>query len=196
MQYHGTTVESAIELLSDGIKERAIWNCSEENDLYVWEENETYEANYGDDEDVTNEAAIRNAFESGKCALAFSVDPQKIAVVLEFDFPLEVLENDYSCDNMAGSGAKVVDLEPHEYLQYLKSIKWRRHNHHTDIFTLASLCGNPNFNKYEVDAQTLILAESITEFPDDILDEGFDEFETIDVAGDELDLVVNVLKGL
>ena len=196
MQYHGTTIESAIELLTDGCKDRAIWNCSEANDLYVWDGEETYICENGCIDGYTDEIAIQNAFSSGRTALAFSEVPQTIGVVLEFDFPSDVLERDYSCYGMEETGAMVVEMNL-GYLPYLKSIKYVKHNSRLDIFMISSLLGNKYFNDYLIDDETRRIAESTDSSPlYDNIEYEF-EYETITIESTQtFESITKILKRL
>ncbi len=99
--YHGTTVESAMQILKNGfagVIDSTIWNVSDADKLYMRELN-CDEDGYDESlryciENAQIAAAIRNSMDSRIAVIKFIVDDKAI---IQFD---EMFESDDSCDNM------------------------------------------------------------------------------------------------
>lgn len=96
--YHGTTMENAIRMIGSNfssIVDETVWNCSDDNMLYM------VEKDYGGEE---NEG-LRIAAEEAQIAAAYLGSESSDLVVLKFEIPETMFDEamvseDDSCDNM------------------------------------------------------------------------------------------------
>lgn len=119
--FHGTSADNLNSILKHGlsVSKEKIWTCSQDG-IYLWDVLELAKANGRDlDEDASyiEYEAFRMARESGELACAKAKDCRVVVIKIELDD--SELYDDESCENMAGSGAKVIyrDIKPHEILE-------------------------------------------------------------------------------
>lgn len=104
--YHGTSADNLESILKYGLStdEIKIWSCSNDA-VYLWDAIEAAELD-GYDEYQANEYGFRMANESGQIACSIAKDCRVVVLKIELDENL--VEPDYSCENMADRGAKCV----------------------------------------------------------------------------------------
>lgn len=98
--YHGTTMENAITMLGSNfssIVDETVWNCSDDDMLYMVEKDYDGEENEG----------LRIAAEAAQIAAAYLGSESSDLVVLKLEIPEFMFEEAYvtrddSCDNMYG----------------------------------------------------------------------------------------------
>lgn len=98
--YHGTTMENAITMLGSSfssIVDETVWNCSDDDMLYMAEKDYDGEENEG----------LRIAAEAAQIAAAYLGSESSDLVVLKLEIPEFMFEEAYvteddSCDNMYG----------------------------------------------------------------------------------------------
>lgn len=151
--YHGTTRANANNILSGGAKTDATWVVSDDDYLYLWDEQAI--AKNGESEDT----AIRNAFESAQITAAASVDPQHELVVLEFEIPRKHIEIDESCENMGDNGAVRTRME--DYAKFHTGTLVCKHNPRLDVFILACVVDRTYFNGAEISDDMLRAAKQV-----------------------------------
>ena len=109
--FHGTDVNSAIDILTNGFYDTdRIWEPSVNDTFYAWSADyvQKFDGDKDDTEEETKERTISNAIESGqvKCALGES----NHVIVLEFEIDDCYVSPDSSEDNMLESGAAEISL--------------------------------------------------------------------------------------
>lgn len=99
--FHGTSFANLESILKDGFNPNSdkIWNVSE-NGVYFWSPDKLTEAEECE-KDWQEETAKQRAFESGQIAMAFSESGN--VVVLQVEIDDENIQDDFSCENMAGA---------------------------------------------------------------------------------------------
>lgn len=98
--YHGTTMENAIAMVGSNfssIVDETVWNCSDDDMLYMVEKDYDGEENEG----------LRFAAEAAQVAAAYLGSESSDLVVLKFEIPEAMFDDatvseDDSCDNMYG----------------------------------------------------------------------------------------------
>lgn len=96
--YHGTTLENAIRMIGSNfssIVDETVWNCSDDNMLYMVEKDYDGEENKG----------LHFAAETAQIAAAYLGSESSDIVVLKFEIPETMFDEamvseDDSCDNM------------------------------------------------------------------------------------------------
>lgn len=156
LAFHGTTREHAINILSNGAKNIATWNCSDDAYLYLWCPNVLVKYKECDKEDA-NAAAIQRAFEAAQITAAMSENMQRELIVLCFDFPKKLVELDQSCENVELS--RCVCLE--DYTKYYKTAYVAKHNPRLDAFVISGLLENRYINLYAIDEDLLQAAKTL-----------------------------------
>jgi len=172
--YHGTTLENAIKIIKGENKSLdTVWNCSQDNSIYVYPESKLDDADAGDDE-YLEERGIQQAMESGFIATAFY--GSSLPVVLCFDIPEELLKDDYSCENM-DAVASSYDTDQHgDVNQYITKIAVsERYNAELRLLYLSWVTKNCNFNLDDLDdlllkALKLAAQVDIMDIYDDLYD--------------------------
>lgn len=116
--YHGTSADNLQNILKNGLScsESKLWNCSEDA-VYLWDIEGVAESNCRDlieDADYIEQECFNMASESGQFALNVAKDCRILVIKISLDE--SEVENDTSCENMEGSGAKVIyrDILPEE----------------------------------------------------------------------------------
>lgn len=109
--FHGTTVENAIDMvkydfLSSTIKD-CTWTCSDDTGVYLWSLDKFIEIGEMEDDESTDRI-ICQAFESAQVTAATSGTLKTGLVVFEFEIDSHLVEDDWSCENMADQ-ASVID---------------------------------------------------------------------------------------
>ncbi len=112
--FHGTSLEFAKTMINNNFnpedKESYTWSCSDDYDLYVYPIDKI-KKEIGDDEDESDDNAfyesIRRAFESARITAACHDSKYSELVVIELDIPDELLEDDWSCENMSDVASSV-----------------------------------------------------------------------------------------
>lgn len=119
--YHGTSADNLQSILKNGITEgdSKLWNCSE-SAVYLWDSIRLAKANDRDleeDADCIEQEAFTMANESAQIACSRAKDCRLLVLKILID-DSEVQE-DYSCENMEGSGAVVLyrDVLPSEIVE-------------------------------------------------------------------------------
>lgn len=110
--YHGTTEEGYNNILKNGFKDTAkVWNCSENNTLYVYPLDKIIKINGLEDETPKDQQnrAIQTAFENAFLAAAQKRSTDKYVYVIEMDVDIDLLEDDLSCANMNDT-ASTIDI--------------------------------------------------------------------------------------
>lgn len=108
--YHGTSADNLQDILKNGLRcdTDKSWSCSQDG-IYLWDVEELAIANGRDlieDADYIEDEAFRQAGESGQIACSKATDCR--IVVLKVELDENELNEDTSCENMEGSGAKVL----------------------------------------------------------------------------------------
>ncbi|MCP4985526.1 MAG: hypothetical protein GY928_05465 [Colwellia sp.] len=172
--YHGTTKKGLKAILS-GVnhKPNNPWCVSDQDGvMYVWPSNKLAEQYEHEDESQM----ICHAFESAEVQ-AVTSDETEVFVLL-LDIPEDMLEDDFSCENMSDV-ASCINLQEFNK-NMIVGIKSHKLNKWNAPFVLSGLLSNPNFNTYSLDDDLLQAAEVIatcevykdpTEFYD------YDEYE-------------------
>ncbi len=153
--FHGTTKKGLKSILANvGTKPNAPWVCSEDDgSTYVWPQNKL-EDSYDFEE---HEQFVCHAFESAEIQ-AVIADEQEV-FVLELEIPDHLLEDDYSCDNMA-EVASLIEMSDFE-TNMIVSVYKKTLNKWNAPFVIANLLGNEQFNTFCIDENLLEAAEAI-----------------------------------
>lgn len=165
--FHGTTLRGFEAIKNKaGHKPNNPWSCSyNDGAMYFWPMNKLDE----EDEDL----GIRQAFESAQVQAAVSEDFE--LYVLEVEVPDELLEDDYSAENM-DSVASYINMSDFDYKMVVKVYKVEMNPWFAPII-ISMLLNNTHFNRYSVGENLLRVAESMVnvEYFDDLLDFDYTE---------------------
>jgi len=102
--FHGTTIDNALTMMigdfSPQTKPSGTWNCSDDGCCLYLYSLDKYNDNCCDEgEDCNAHHIIEQAFDSAQITAALNNILRSELVVFEFEF--ELLEDDFSCPNMA-----------------------------------------------------------------------------------------------
>jgi len=167
--FHGTTLRGleAIKNKSEN-KPTNPWCCSDNDGaMYFWPLNKL------DEEDVN--MGIQQAFESAQVQGAMAEDFE--LYVLEVEVPDELLEDDYSAENME-TVASYIDISAFDYKMVVKVYKVKMNPWLAPI-VIAALLNNHHFNKDAVGESLMAVAEAL---PSDTWVDGATEFDYIEEA--------------
>lgn len=156
--FHGTTTKGYNAITKGGTESKPCspWTVSDEDGcLYVWPQNKLEESYAYED---INQMII-HAFESSEIQAVFTQD--RNLFVLELEIPDELLEDDYSCENMSDV-ASFIDSSNFDKNMIVKVYKcdfniWK------SPFIVKSLLCNVHFNKWSIDEDLLQVAENLCE---------------------------------
>ncbi|MCP3681515.1 MAG: hypothetical protein GY861_02400 [bacterium] len=153
--FHGTTKKGLNAILANaGVKPNAPWVCSDnDGEMYVWPQNKL-EDSYDFEE---QEQFICHAFESAEIQAVVSEEVE--VFVLEMDIPNDLLEDDYSCDNMADV-ASYLPMDDFTTDMIVKVYTYKL-NKWNAPFVISNLLNNEHFNTYSIDENLLEAAEAI-----------------------------------
>lgn len=170
--FHGTTKKGLNAILNaDGYKPNSPWTVSDNDGaMYLWPADKL-ESQY-DFEDLNQ--MIIHAFESAEIQAVIE-DTTEI-FVLELEIPDELLQDDFSCDNMADVASFIETGQFNKSM--LVNIYTCKLNRWNAPFIIANLLGNPNFNQWAVDEDLLTLAETLQQgdFYRDTTEYDFEEY--------------------
>lgn len=110
--FHGTTFENYLLIMKNGFSpEDMVWSCSDDSEMYFYDDTKdgNYILDWGNIEDLHNEL-IRNAFESAQITASVQGFTGNKLIVFELSVDEELIEDDYSCDNMSDV-ASVVSVD-------------------------------------------------------------------------------------
>jgi hypothetical protein len=158
--YHGTTLEN-LQILLNGDKSDidSAWTCSDSDDtFYVWPLNKVMTANDIESKSEAKGQGIQQAFEAGQIQAAMVGKSTKI-VVLELDIYSQDLQDDYSCDTMAGI-ASFIDSDKFDVTR-IKRVFVVDFNHWISPMLLSGLLDNHQFNQYGLDDNLRQCAEAM-----------------------------------
>lgn len=119
--FHGTSFEHAKAMIQSDFKsdkESCTWHCSDDRNLYVYPMNKVYAERFqrgeAEEYECIHAACLERAAESGQINAAFHNSAYGNIVVFEFNFPRDLMEDDYSCDNMSSIASCVAfeDIKP------------------------------------------------------------------------------------
>lgn len=153
--FHGTTKKGLNAILnSDGYKPNSPWTVSDNDGaMYVWPENKLIDQYEFEEIDQM----ICHAFESAEIQAV--VEDSTEVFVVELEIPDEMLEDDFSCENMADV-ASFIDMDSFSKEMIINVYKATL-NKWNAPFVVANLLSNPNFNQWSLDEDLLSLAESL-----------------------------------
>lgn len=166
--FHGTTSKGLAAIkANDGFKPNNPWCCSDNDGaMYVWPTNKL-------DEPDELEIGIRMGFESAQVQAVTSNDFELYVLVI--DVPDEILEDDYSAENMESS-ASYLNMTDFDYAMVKKIYTVKMNPWHSP-FVLSGLLNNDHFNKYSVDEALLAVAKNVADvFIDEIYDFDYEDF--------------------
>lgn len=155
--FHGTTRKGLNSILNNsGVKPTSPWTVSDNDGaMYVWP-SDKLENQYDFEE---KETMVCHAFESAEIQAVFSQETE--VFVLELEIDNDLLEDDYSCDNMSDV-ASLIDMNDFDK-SMIKNVYKFKLNLWSFPFIVAGLLSNDCFNKYSVDPDLLEVAESLGE---------------------------------
>lgn len=190
--FHGTTKKGLKSILNNsGIKPNSPWTCSDQDGLmYVYPLNKIVDAHCLEEEekeDQINEG-IRNAFESANIQAAIEAKANTLYVlVMEVDENL--LEDDYSCDNMAdiASCMNMIDFNSTSIV----SVYECQYNIWKTPFVISSLLGNELFNVFSIEDELLKISQYLKD--NETYIEDFAEFDYTEANIEDL-LEINVIE--
>lgn len=106
--FHGTTLDNYNKIIASnfGNKETYSWNVSDDNCMYFYDLDKTDQ----DEKEYKKDECINKAFESAQLTASIENVICSALVVLELKIPVNLCDDDYSCENMANE-ATCVDLE-------------------------------------------------------------------------------------
>ena len=153
--FHGTTKKGLNSILNNaGIKPNAPWVCSEsDGSMYVWPQDKL-ESSYDFEE---KDQFICHAFESAEIQAVVADETE--VFVIELNIPDDLLEDDYSCDNMSDV-ASVIDMSDFTTDMIVK-VYSNTLNKWNAPFVISNLLSNQEFNTYSLDEDLLAAAEVI-----------------------------------
>lgn len=171
--YHGTTKTGLNAILNGASsKPNTPWVVSDNDGaMYMWPSDKINESNDHDNVDLEG---INSGFESAQvqCLVSGEVD----LFVLKMTIPDPLLEDDYSCKNMATS-ASFIDMDKF-HKQMIVSVYHYRINVWHKPFLVSSLLQNPHFNKWAIEPELLDVAEMLDgEFLPDIYEFDYSELD-------------------
>ena len=153
--FHGTTKKGLNAILNaEGYKPNSPWTVSDNDGaMYLWPQNKLEDQHDFEE----NDQMICHAFESAEIQAVIE-DTTEI-FVLEMEVPDELLQDDFSCDNMADVASFIETGQFNkDMIVKVYTCKLNRWN---APFIIASLLNNPNFNQWAVDEDLLELAETL-----------------------------------
>ena len=153
--FHGTTKKGLKAILS-GVNHKPTnpWNVSDQDGaMYVWP-SDKLKVQYDLEEE---DQMICHAFESAEVQAVTSEEEDVFVMVL--DIPDELLEDDFSCENMSDV-ASCINLTEFDKSMVV-SVMTHKLNKWNAPFVISGLLSNPNFNSYSLDEGLLLAAESI-----------------------------------
>lgn len=166
--FHGTCLEHARTMVESGFKsskEALTWNCSGYTDLYVYPLNKVFKNsfNVGEAEEYSTilERALTGAAESALTNAAVHNSQHRHIVVFEFNFPRNLLEDDFSCPYMSEIASYIEEKDMDvKYLEtvyvidaYAPSLR---------LFHLASHAGNEYLGCASLSPQERSALDSLT----------------------------------
>lgn len=170
--FHGTTKKGLNAILnSEGYKPNSPWTVSDNDGaMYLWPENKLIEQYEFED----TFQMINHAFESAEIQAV--IEDTTEVFVLELEIPDELLQDDYSCENMADVASFIETGQFNSNMVVkvytCKLNKWNA------PFIAAGLLSNPNFNQWCLDEDLLSLAETLqqSDFYRDPTEFDFEEY--------------------
>jgi hypothetical protein len=160
--FHGTTKKGLNAILNGGSKPNCPWTVSDNDGMtYVWPLDKLVSANALEDDDASyqTEYGIRQAFESAEIQAV--MEESEAIFVIELDIPDELLEDDFSCENM-DNVASVLHMNDFD-LKFIKKVYIADLNKWSFPFIVSGLLQNEHFNRWAVDEQLVEIAESLTD---------------------------------
>lgn len=162
--YHGTTLENIRNILNKEKYKESVWNCSESDSfIYFWEKNKVLEEL---DSDSSKEEIIEKcvdlAFDSASIQAVSDIKADKL-YALEINVPKKyehLVEEDYSVPN--NHGAVCIYMDDFD-LNWIKKIYEVKHNHYSNIITVASLFNNDYFNHQKIDENLYDMAQAFAD---------------------------------
>lgn len=162
--FHGTTKKGLAAILSgDNHKPTSPWVCSDNDGaMYFYPIDKVISVNGLEDEyDDGPEQALMYAYESAfSSAMIQAVTSLETELyVITCEIPDELLEDDYSCENMADIASYI---EQGEFsLGFIEEIHTVKINQYRLPYDAAMLLRNDLFNKWALDGDLLEMAEAI-----------------------------------
>lgn len=101
--FHGTTYQNYLSIIENGFDKQistATWDVSDDSMIYLWDLSKCEEY---DTEEENRNFLIRSAIESAQITAAVNNETDNRLVVLEMEIDDELLEDDWSCENMSYS---------------------------------------------------------------------------------------------
>lgn len=153
--YHGTTEQSYKAIMAGESKITGPWTVSDmDSCMYFW----PIDKSEGDDDDELSEYCIRMGFESAQVQAAVKGDNTKLYVIA-CEIPDELLEDDFSCENMSDSASYILCSQFSKDM-IVKTLVCDFNQWHSP-FIISGLLDNPNFNHYSIEPELLTISESL-----------------------------------
>lgn len=175
--YHGTTKENYLAILNGDLAPKSIsaWSCSVDDNciyFYSFDAVKANECNSDDDEEYVEAICISKCFEQAQIQAAYIGEHTEL-VVFSAEIPDNLLESDYSCENMESTAVFCLcdQFKP----EYIKDVWKYSFNKWSSPAVISGIIGNPYFNHYDCDAMLLKCAETAV-FDETLLD--FDYIKT------------------
>lgn len=183
--YHGTTKKGLRALLSgEGFKPTSPWTVSDQDAaMYVWPTYKIISSNgLEDSPEESEDWGIRQAFEAAEVQVITTDEDKLYTLVL--NIPKDLLEDDYSCANMADVASY---LSCDDFSKdFIESILESKFNIWRKPYLAMCLLDNPYFNKWALDEDLLEMAEALR-------DSGI-EMEPLDHLGECVDVTEEYIK--
>lgn len=151
--FHGTTKENYENMLKGNCKDNPTWNCSDDNEIYLWDA----EKNLENSDDV-KEYCINQAFESAQLTAAIKGKDTDL-IVIELEIPSNLIEDDYSCDNMSDV-ASLISFDDFS-TDFIKSTFKCSYSAYLSPFVLSGVIGREQFNDCNIEYDLITLAKDL-----------------------------------
>lgn len=152
--YHGTTKENFKRIMESGFDpQNQNWNCSNNGYIYFWGYDPDQEHENSLDEESE---ALHMSNGNAQITAAIQNSKETDIVIIEMHLNEEILENDYSCENMNGA----FEVDAHDLdIKDIKKVYTADYNPCLRLFYVRGLFNGDNmyfdrsnFNVYEMEA--------------------------------------------
>jgi hypothetical protein len=147
--YHGTTLENVQAIMAGGSKNSPTWSCSDDHYLYLWSAEKI-----GDDG-----CPIMRALESAQITAAIAGKDAKL-VVLELTIDDELVEDDWSCENMADE-ASCIHFDDFKVDMVDDEVYYSEFSGYLSPFVLSTLLENQWFDSHSVSKSLMLVARAL-----------------------------------
>ena len=162
--YHGTTAQG-LQNIINGSEEKHVspWTvCDNDGIMYVYPSDKVareHGLDLEEDFEEVQQCARQTCFEQAQLQVLCNDETE--IFVIEFDIDESLLEDDYSCDNMADS-ASCFDMKEFDASRIQSIVKHTVNVYHKP-FIAVNVIHNHNFNVDALDPELLAAAETISE---------------------------------